>query len=171
MASPTTVKNVIHVYTDGSVSKNGSKHATGGIGVFFGDGDRRNTSAPFVLSPITTPRTELFAVLQAIDIVMRDTSINHVNTALHIHSDSTYVVKIAMQWRKQWQERGWLTLKKKPIKNIDLVKVLHAQMENGVLEIVVLHCKAHCGIAGNEAADRLAVQGRKRGNSMRNQEP
>ena len=155
------MKQELHVYTDGSVTKNGSKNAQGGIGVFFAQGDPRNVSRRFVLRPITTPRTELFAVIRAIDICLKDTTIHHANTLLIIHTDSMYVSKSANSWLKQWKERGWKTKKGTDVKNIDLFRVLDEQLQNGELEISIRHVYGHRGVYGNECADKLAVNGRK----------
>ena len=54
------------VYTDGSAINNGKSNARGGIGVYFADRDKRNSSEPFFLKPITNIRVELYAVIRAI---------------------------------------------------------------------------------------------------------
>lgn len=154
------MKHELNIYTDGSVTKNGSKSARGGIGVFFGPSDPRNVSRRFVMKPVTTPRCELFAVIRAIDICLRDLSLDHAQTHVIIHSDSMYVVKGANQWMPQWKERSWKTMKGTDVKNTDLFRVLDKQLHNGELEITIRHVYGHTGVYGNEAADKLAVQGR-----------
>ena len=55
---------VIKVYTDGSCLKNGRQGAVAGIGVYFGRGDPRNISLPYLNKP-TNNRAEMTAILEA----------------------------------------------------------------------------------------------------------
>ena len=151
----------INVYTDGAVSRNGKRNARGGIGIFFSENSPLNVSHPFLLKPITNQRAELFAIVQAISIVLSDSSLNHANTTLCIHTDSMYAFNIATKWIENWKSRGWVTSKGDVVKNKDIVEVLYEQLHNGELKLTFTHVKAHSDCYGNNMADKLAVAGRQ----------
>jgi ribonuclease HI len=60
-----------YVYTDGACSKNGTRNASAGIGVFFGENDSRNISAK-LLGKQTNNLAELTAIVQAHAAIRHD---------------------------------------------------------------------------------------------------
>jgi|GEM_PF-1981276 len=148
---PDQLKNIIYLYTDGSVSHNkrGHKNARGGIGVYFGHkNDPRNISEPFLIGPITNQRAEIWACVRALEII-RD-EINLDETKVVIYSDSMYAINILT---RQWKAKD----------NLDIIKIAWSLMIPG---IVFKHIRAHTGkkdkhSVGNSWADRLANQGKE----------
>ncbi|KAG2181248.1 hypothetical protein INT43_008831 [Umbelopsis isabellina] len=126
------------VYTDGASAGNGTAKAFAGVGVYFGPNDPRNVSEPLEGKP-TNQRAEIMAVIRAIERCDDD------------HSVTT--------WRKKWIEHGWTTSTGAEVKNKDLFERLFDLIDKrpGVVEIT--HVQGHSGHAGNEMADRFAVQG------------
>lgn len=75
------------VYADGSCKHNGTTNAVAGIGVYFGENDRRNVSRTLPTGTRhTSQRAELTAAIEAISAVP-------IEEPLEIRTDSSYVVK------------------------------------------------------------------------------
>ncbi|MEM8922593.1 MAG: ribonuclease H [Actinomycetota bacterium] len=130
------------VYTDGACSGN---PGPGGWAWVAADGRHDVGAEP----DTTNQRMELTAVLRAIEAI---------EGALHIHSDSTYVVNCFNdRWYDGWLKRDWRNAQKKPVANRDLWEPLVAAYLARSDEIDFTWVKGHAGVAGNEEADRLAV--------------
>ncbi|KAM0162281.1 hypothetical protein ACHAQE_001804 [Botrytis cinerea] len=147
--------DMIKVWTDGSSRGNGKVGAVAGYGVFFGDGDERNISAPLEGSPQTNQRAELTAALRALETVPLDKNIE-------IITDSNYTINCATVWYKNWGKNGWKTSTGKPVMNEDLVKQIRALIDKRTknkAQTNLTWVKGHDENPGNVAADRLAVKG------------
>lgn len=115
-----------YVYTDGSVSNNvrrESRNTFGGIGAFFGEGDRRNVSEPFFKFPITNQRTEIQAASKAIENFMKDKIAKGDKKLekLVIYTDSMYLINLITKWIHKWKKNRWKTVNGKDVKNKDLI--------------------------------------------------
>ncbi|MCK5664330.1 MAG: ribonuclease HI, partial [Thiotrichaceae bacterium] len=95
-------------------------------------------------------RMEMMAVIKGIQALKRP-------CLVHIHTDSTYVMKGMTEWLGNWKKRGWKTAAKKPVKNEDLWRRLDTVMQKH--EIDWTWVKGHSGNFGNEKADQLANKG------------
>lgn len=152
------------VYTDGCSRGNGKSGATGGIGVYYGTGDKRNVSEPLHGERQTNQRAELTAAIRAIDNAISDAKPGKTAKGLDIHTDSEYASKSLTEWGDKWEKNDY-TRNGKPISNLDLVKEGREKIneynaiygsKNGVK---FTHVRGHTGVEGNENADRLANQG------------
>lgn len=150
---------MLRIYTDGSSLKNGRALASAGVGVYFGPGDNRNVSEPLKGSRQTNQRAELTAILRALDIAPRHRDVT-------IFTDSQYAIKCVTLWYIKWQRNKWQTSDNKPVENKDLVESIRVKIEErNELKVRTLFewVKGHNSDPGNEAADRLAVNGAQRG--------
>jgi ribonuclease HI len=77
--------------------------------------------------------------------------------AVHLWTDSTYVMKGITEWIHGWKRRGWKKSDKKPVVNVDLWKILDAL--NSQRNVEWHWVKGHAGVDGNERADELARRG------------
>ena len=159
----------IIVYTDGSAINNGSFKATGGSGVFFGDGDPRNISKKILQgsgsaeSKVTNNICELFAVKLAIEKIV-ETEPTTVGLRIVIFTDSEYIVKSVLQYSKAWEKNGYKNKKGQPIKNMALMKRVIELYKK--YNVKLHHCMAHKSEPndpvkrkvwyGNKMADYLA---------------
>lgn len=162
------------VFTDGACAKNGSRRATGGIGVFFGDGDPRNVSIPgseTATAKITNQTMELSAIIKALEIISQERL--NVPRKVDLYSDSEYCIKSLTVWIINWQRNGWKTaFGKGDVKNKDLLvrawDLMQALKSQGIL-LSFMHVRSHQAPPsrdhpsyftwyGNEQADRLARQ-------------
>lgn len=97
----------------------------------------------------TNNRMELTAVVEALAALTEP-------VAAAVHTDSAYVAKpINEGWLAGWQQRGWKTADKQPVKNRDLWERLLPLTARHTVRFVQV--KGHADDALNNRADRLAV--------------
>ncbi|KAK2850620.1 hypothetical protein FQN49_005488 [Arthroderma sp. PD_2] len=153
---PSGPPGMLKIYTDGSALRNGTAQAKAGVGVYFGpDDDSRNVSEPLLGSRQTNQRAELTAISRALDIAPKHRDVT-------IYTDSKYSIDCVTVWCLNWQRNNWTTSTQKPVENKDLIQAILAKIEEREsLEVKTLFewVKGHNKHAGNEAADRLAVNG------------
>jgi ribonuclease HI len=98
----------------------------------------------------TNNRMELTAVIEGLRSLKA-------RSKVRVTTDSQYVQKGITEWIHNWKRRGWLTADKKPVKNVDLWKMLD---EAARAHHVEWHwVKGHAGHPENERADALANKG------------
>jgi ribA/ribD-fused uncharacterized protein len=143
------------IYTDGSRIPGQDNRGYGGIGIWFGENDPRNTSIS-----ITSPNpTNQSAELMAIKYALRFSK--EVNEVL-IMTDSTYSINCLTVWYKTWMNNGWKNSKHEDVVNRDLIKeVLETIFYRDSMgyKTSFQHVKAHKNSVGNIGADKLAVAG------------
>ncbi|KAJ2964144.1 hypothetical protein NQZ79_g1000 [Umbelopsis isabellina] len=140
------------VYTDGASAGNGTAKAFAGVGVYFGPNDPRNVSEPLE-GKATNQRAEIMAVIRAIE------RCDDEHCKLEIRTDSMYTKKAVTTWRKNWLIKNWKTSTGEEVKNRDLFERLFDLIDKRPGEVQITHVPGHSGLAGNEMADRFAVQG------------
>lgn len=154
-----TIKR-LQIFTDGSVCGNGTRHAYGGIGVFFPNGDAPNVSEPYIDDNVTNQRTELYAIFFAIGISLK--LIKYFDEIV-IYSDSAYSINALTKWCIKWKKLGWRTSTGEKVQNLDLIKPIIK-----ILEIFprfkFIHVNSHTGKTdflslGNDTVDHLATRG------------
>lgn len=96
----------------------------------------------------TNNRMELLAAVEALARLKEPCAVEFV-------TDSQYVRKGITEWIKGWKAKGWITLKREPVKNVDLWRRLDAEAARH--RIVWKWVKGHAGHEGNERCDTLAV--------------
>lgn len=143
-------KKQITVYTDGACIHNGDPvKALAAIGAWYGDDDDRNISEILPSPPYTNQRAELYAVLAVLEA-------NSLEDELLIYSDSKYAVQGISDWMYKWKEQKTLITRS----NGDIWKRLYDNVITRNLHglpIMIKHVRGHCGIEGNEKADKLAT--------------
>lgn len=183
MASGAAPYAPVRIYTDGSSLNNGQIGANGGVGVWFGPLDKRNISEPLTGTKQTNQRAELTALLRALEVGPKDRK-------LDIVTDSNYAIKCVTEWCIKWRTNNWINSAGKPVENKDLVQKVVDMLderfrlnqyrtgEDDVIEqrraekagqpwnwgpaaVKFTWVKGHDKDEGNNAADRLAVNGAK----------
>ena len=151
------------VYTDGSYSKTTKRC---GSGIFFKDNDPRNTS--FVITNKKTNNiAELSAIKKGIELVINTHDYKMGEDIIEVYTDSQYSINSIMHWADKWEKNGWLTEKKKPIKNLELIKEIR-QLYKSEHRIQLQFVRAHLSEPpkdseryhmwyGNKMADKLAT--------------
>lgn len=134
------------MYADGACKGN---PGPGGWGVWLRMGEHeRELCGGEAMT--TNNRMELLAVIEGLRALKKKCHVR-------IYTDSVYVHKGMTEWLVGWQQRGWRTADKKPVKNEDLWRTLLSLSQQH--EIQWHWVKGHAGDVGNERADRLANQG------------
>ena len=136
----------VEIYADGACKGN---PGPGGWGVLLRDGGREREMCGGE-AQTTNNRTELTAVIEGLlSLKARST--------VRVYTDSQYVQKGISEWIHNWKRRGWLTADKKPVKNVDLWKLLEEAAQRH--EVEWHWVKGHAGHPENERADALANKG------------
>jgi len=143
-----------YVYTDGSCSNNGSRHASAGIGIYFGEGDPRNVSER-VEGKQTNNTAELGAIYHLYSLIEPDLQ---KGKKIAVVSDSEYAIRCATTYGAKQAKAGWPTT----IPNRDLVKAIYESYSDKP-NVQFVHIMAHTDKTdvhsrGNDGADRLANQ-------------
>lgn len=119
----------------------------------------RNVSESLPGSRQTNQRAELTAISRALEIVPR-------NRHVVIITDSRYAIDCVTTWYITWRKNGWKTSAGKAVENKDLVESILVKMEErNKLQVQTDFewIKGHANHPGNVEADRLAVDGARKG--------
>ncbi|KAL8799152.1 MAG: hypothetical protein Q9200_007611 [Gallowayella weberi] len=152
----------LRIHTDGSALGNGQAGAFAGIGVYFGPGDKRNLSETLPGPRQTNQRAELTAILRALEMVPK-------NRDVSIITDSKYAIDCVTVWHVNWRKNGWKTATGKAVENKDLVENILSKIdERTSLDVHTTFewIKGHAQHPGNVEADRLAVEGARKGGTL-----
>jgi len=147
------MKRVV-IHTDGGCKGN---PGPGGYGAVLVSGQhRKELCAGYRLT--TNNRMELRAAIAALELLSEPCEVD-------LHSDSKYIIDaLTKKWIAGWQQRGWQTAAKQPVKNRDLwLRLLAAIAPHKVRWHWV---KGHAGHAENERCDVLANTAVKAGNLL-----
>ncbi len=136
-------ENRVEIFTDGACRGNPGPGGWGAILRYGG----KETKLKGAAKKTTNNRMELQAVISAFEELNK-------SCAVHITTDSRYVMDGIQQWLVNWKRNGWKTAAKKPVKNEDLWK----QLDNlvGQHDVTWEWVKGHSGHAENEQVDQLA---------------
>lgn len=138
--------SAVEIYTDGACRGN---PGPGGWGVvMFASGRQKELRGG--VADTTNNRMELTAAIQGLAALKRPCSVT-------VYTDSEYLRRGITEWLESWQNSGWRTAGKKPVKNADLWKDLGTLAAKHKVEWRWV--KAHSGNPGNERADQLANLG------------
>jgi ribonuclease HI len=149
------MSNIIKIFTDGSFKKS-KNNILCGYGVYFPNGELENVSRPFIHTPLTNQRAELYAIYKAIKLLK---TIKFTNAI--IYTDSIYSIKCLTEWYKLWQQNNWKNSKNKPVMNQDIIKPILKILDKN---IKFIHVNSHTGkkdfeSISNDIADKLANDG------------
>ena len=136
----------VEIFTDGACRGN---PGPGGWGVLlrYGDVERHLFGGE---AETTNNRMELQAAIEGLKALKE-------RCAVTLTTDSVYVRSGITEWLANWKQRNWKTAARKPVKNVDLWRLLDEQNER---HNVQWHwVKGHSGHRENEIADQLANQG------------
>ncbi|KTW29658.1 hypothetical protein T552_04091 [Pneumocystis carinii B80] len=143
-------KDYIEIYTDGSSHYYGEGKVIAGIGVYFGDNDKRKVLKERIYDiKQTNQRAEIMAIIRAIESVSNDENII-------INTDSKYAINSLTIWYKKWEKNNWKNINAESVKNKDLLeKALELiKKRSGFTELK--YVSSHGDIYGNKQADYLA---------------
>lgn len=142
-----------YVYTDGACSKNGTRVASAGIGIFFGHSDPRNVSEK-LLGKQTNNLAELTAIVKTHAIIRPDLLSGK---KVAIVTDSEYAIKCVSTYGEKCYKQNWNV----DIPNKELVKTAYEIYKDHPNNVRFIHIRAHTQkmdihSIGNDQADKLA---------------
>ena len=148
----------VNVYTDGACVNNGKPYARAGYGVYFGEGDDRNTCESYK-GLQTNNVAELLGIIKAMTILKEEIMAGKI---VNIYSDSKYAIRCCTTYGKKCHNNNWANPnnKNKAIPNLEIVRVAYV-FSKDYKNLRFKHIRAHTGLQdmhsmGNESADRLA---------------
>ncbi len=156
------------IFTDGAATKNGKKDCHCGIGVYSKGLEismcLEECKKKWDWIPKDTKDSnnvgELLAIYAA--LVMTD------EQNVIIYSDSSYAIGCVTNWFKNWQRNGWITSKKEPVKNKEIIEAILEEKEKKQ-SVFFFHVNSHQKEPidkdseeyflwhGNDMADKLAT--------------
>jgi len=142
----------IIVYTDGSCINNGYPNAKAGIGIYFGENDKRNVSRR-VVGKQSNNTAEITAIIEVYNILKYE-----INSGKYviIYTDSEYSIKCCTTYGAKCHKLNW----SKPMPNKELVKEAYnifSKYPNVRFQHIMAHTnKTDIHSIGNENADKLA---------------
>jgi ribonuclease HI len=120
--------NLLIGYTDGSSVKN-----IGGYGVILIFPERPeikdiiyNGRVPW--TPCTNNQAELYAIFICLSSFINLLKERPTST-LTLRTDSKYAIQSLTEWIFSWKQNSWLTSKKNPVENINLIKSMDSLLE------------------------------------------
>lgn len=126
------------VFTDGSCENNGKRNAKAGYAIVFPNNREYDFSEKLLNNP-TNNRAEYSAIIKALevaDIIDKDCKIS-----LYIYTDSELLINSVTKWIKGWKKNNWITAKKTPVLNKDLLIIIDKYINKR--NVVFKHVRAH----------------------------
>ena len=133
----------ISLFTDGSCLGNPGPGGYGAILIY--KQHQKELAQGYRLT--TNNRMELMAAIAGLQSLQEP-------CIVQLTTDSQYVKQGITQWIQNWKRRGWLTASKDPVKNVDLWKLLDAEVQRHQVDWHWV--KGHSGHDENERCDILA---------------
>jgi ribonuclease HI len=135
--------NTIDIYTDGGC------HGISGMGgwaAMIYDGPRPVEISGYE-TDATNQKMELRAAIEGLGYLEQPSQVR-------LYSDSAYVINgMKQRWYLKWEQNGWKTANKKPVKNADLWKELVEVSR--FHRVTWMKVRGHAGIPANERCDAL----------------
>ncbi len=152
-------KDLLHsilIYTDGACSGN---PGPGGWACVVATPEGKIKELGGFKEATTNNEMELIATIRAL-LHVKETKL-----AVHLYTDSTYVIRGITKWVWGWKRRGWKTAEGNEVANRELWENLSALvLARGKKEAAIewKYSRGHVGTPGNERCDEIAVAFSKR---------
>ena len=105
----------------------------------------------------TNNRMELMAILHVIKLAAEDKENDYL-----VYSDSAYAINCLINWCPMWAKNNWRRKGNKPILNLELIQEMYSIYLKIKDRITIIKIGGHKGVLGNELADALAANNRKK---------
>jgi ribonuclease HI len=138
--------HTVEIFTDGACKGNPGPGGWGTILRYGSQEKELHGGEP----ETTNNRMELMAAIQGLESLTRP-------SAVHLYTDSVYLINGITKWVAGWKRNGWKTKDKKPVKNVDLWTRLEEATTRH--DVTWQWVKGHAGHPENERADELACLG------------
>lgn len=139
------------IYCDGGCRP--TNPGPGGYGiVVFNEKDEIEDYVIYTNLSTTNNKMELMALLNAVEIASKT------KEEVIIYTDSAYARNCVLTWSFNWSANGWLTSKKQPVLNRELIEKICDLYYGDFLNtrVKIEKVAGHSGIVGNELVDALS---------------
>ena len=133
----------VQIYTDGACRGNPGPGGWGAL-LRWSEHEKELKGA---VELTTNNRMELTAAIEALKALKQPCEID-------LTTDSNYVRLGITEWLPKWKQNNWRNSQKKPVKNVDLWKMLDEEVQRH--QVAWHWVKGHSGHVENEIADQLA---------------
>lgn len=141
---------MIQIYTDGGSVPNPGYGAWGFVIVKDNEIIHEDSGTEMISS---SNKMEMTAVIKGLEYIK---SIGIIHNVV-VYTDSKYVKNGINEWIYTWQQNGWLTANRKPVKNKVFWERLFSLKEDDFTGLQIKWVKGHNGNEFNEAADTLCT--------------
>ena len=165
-------KKIATIYTDGACASNGQLGARAGYGIYYEDDILPRVSRPLEGDKQTNVRAEWMAVVEAFQAIADQPQL--FASPVLIYTDHEAIIKTLQGWKGSkpwypgWRRKAnagvWMKSGGGVVENQDIIKRavdLYERVKHSH-SVQLEWVKGHNGLAGNEIADTLAVQGAMR---------
>ncbi len=138
----------VTIYTDGACAGNPGPGGWGALLQF------KNIDKEIFGHEVNTTnnRMEMMAAIKALQSLKKPCQVD-------LYTDSKYLQLGITEWINKWIKNNWYKSNNHPVKNDDLWKELYSELTK---HSIIWHwVKGHSDSRGNQAADKLAVKGKK----------
>ena len=140
-----------YIYCDGGCRP--TNPGPGGYGVvMFNDDNEIEKYTNFISNETTNNRMELKGLFCAIKWA------SATNEDVIIYTDSAYARNAILNWAHTWNRNGWITSKRQPVLNRELIEEIYDLYYGDFLysRVRIEKVSGHTGIIGNELVDALS---------------
>ncbi len=149
----------VTIYCDGGCSPNPGESGSGVV--VYRDGVVSELWYGLYEPKGTNNTAELNALYQSLLLAEKE---HKAGNKVEIKCDSMYSINCIQTWAVGWERNGW-TKKGGEIKNLEIIQKAYSLYNMLKSKVRLNHIKAHCGLEGNELADRMTVYAREQKNS------
>lgn len=136
--------SIVYAYTDGSclnnhLSKKGGSFGGYGYHIDYPNGMEEEMSRGITGSKVSNNVGELMGVKMLLERMVE----LKVRDIIRVYTDSNYVINTYVRDIRNWENRGWKKANGKDIENLELIRDIHALMQDNNLIVVLKKWKAH----------------------------
>lgn len=111
----------LYIFCDGGVKGNGKVGAKGAYSVYFGEGEFSKFNVTKMVTDPTNNKCELSGIRKICKTLIDNLELFE-NKKIVIVTDSLYSIKCVTLWYPDWLQHNWMTAKKEPVKNKELIE-------------------------------------------------
>lgn len=115
------MQDTLYIFCDGGVKGNGKIGARGGYSVYFNEILYSKFNVTKIVTDPTNNKCELSGIRKICKILMDNQELFK-NKKIVIITDSLYSINAVTLWYKSWIKNDWMTSKKEPVKNKELIE-------------------------------------------------
>lgn len=113
--------DTLYIFCDGNCKNNGKAGSKGAYSVYFGEGEFSKFNVTKIVEDPTNNKCELSGIRKICKTLIDNLELFE-NKKIVIITDSLYSIKCVTLWYPNWLQHNWMTTKKEPVKNKELIE-------------------------------------------------